>query len=133
MRLPFPLRIISRNAQVVSTTYAYPLQAVKLLNCLINRIRLLLLHEVELFTLEVIPPFSSVPEWDSDVGDDGELVYIKLTKSDDLPLDPSAPLLENCEAFKLRNNFKRSSVRRSTKGRSYTYIHWSDFNFYLQI
>ncbi|CAG9134949.1 unnamed protein product [Plutella xylostella] len=59
---------------------------------------------------------SSVPEWDSDIGEDGELVYIKLKKDDTNPAEATAPLLENCEAFKLRNNFKRSSARHSTKG-----------------
>ncbi|KAM3964976.1 inturned planar cell polarity protein [Aphomia sociella] len=60
---------------------------------------------------------SSVPEWDSDVGEDGELVYIKIKVNNDPLEDTQAPLLENCETFKLRNNFKRSSTRRSTKGR----------------
>ncbi|XP_059057559.1 protein inturned isoform X2 [Achroia grisella] len=59
---------------------------------------------------------SSVPEWDSDVCEDGELVYIK-TKLNNTAEETNAPLLENCEAFKLRNNFRRSSTRRSTKGR----------------
>ncbi|KAL4716107.1 hypothetical protein ACJJTC_013884 [Scirpophaga incertulas] len=59
---------------------------------------------------------SSVPEWDSDVGDDGELFFIK-TKSIICDNEYTTPLLENCETFKLRNNFKRSSIRRSTKGR----------------
>ncbi|XP_026496320.1 protein inturned isoform X1 [Vanessa tameamea] len=60
---------------------------------------------------------SSVPDWDSDIGEDGELVYVKI-KSITKPVDESkAPLLENCEAFKLRSDFKRSSTRRSTKGR----------------
>ncbi|XP_053604737.1 protein inturned [Plodia interpunctella] len=60
---------------------------------------------------------SSVPEWDSDVGEDGELVYIRIKVSNDSAADSKVPLLENCEAFKLRNNFKRSSTRRSAKGR----------------
>ncbi|XP_052755240.1 protein inturned isoform X2 [Galleria mellonella] len=60
---------------------------------------------------------SSVPEWDSDVGDDGELVYIKIKYNNNAIEDTNTPLLENCETFKLRNNFKRSSTRRSTKGR----------------
>nr|XP_021181739.2 protein inturned [Helicoverpa armigera] len=59
---------------------------------------------------------SSVPEWDSDVGEDGELVYIK-TRINSETADSKTPLLESCETFKLRNNFKRSSTRRSTKGR----------------
>ncbi|KAJ8723237.1 hypothetical protein PYW08_003149 [Mythimna loreyi] len=59
---------------------------------------------------------SSVPEWDSDVGEDGELVFIKTKSNNETP-DIKTPLLENCETFKLRNNFKRSSTRRSTKGR----------------
>ncbi|XP_060801424.1 protein inturned isoform X2 [Amyelois transitella] len=59
----------------------------------------------------------SVPEWDSDVGEDGELVYIKIKENNDASEDATAPLLEKCEAFNLRNNFKRSSTRRSTKGR----------------
>ncbi|KAL0830697.1 hypothetical protein ABMA28_002831 [Loxostege sticticalis] len=60
---------------------------------------------------------SSVPEWDSDVGEDGELFYVKLKSNDEAAHDKQSPLLENCETFKLRNNFKRSSTRRSTKGR----------------
>ncbi|XP_063826822.1 protein inturned [Ostrinia nubilalis] len=60
---------------------------------------------------------SSVPEWDSDVGEDGELFYIKIKPNDEAGNDAKSPLLENCETFKLRNNFKRSSTRRSTKGR----------------
>ncbi|XP_047990843.1 protein inturned [Leguminivora glycinivorella] len=60
---------------------------------------------------------SSVPEWDSDVGEDGELVYIKVKACNDAVDDSKAPLLENCEAFKRRNSFKRTSTRRSTKGR----------------
>ncbi|CAH0752443.1 unnamed protein product [Diatraea saccharalis] len=59
---------------------------------------------------------SSVPEWDSDVCEDGELVYIK-TKVIETDNAFKSALLENCEKFKLRNNFKRSSTRRSTKGR----------------
>ncbi|XP_063381491.1 protein inturned [Cydia fagiglandana] len=59
---------------------------------------------------------SSVPEWDSDVGEDGELVYIKVKSCNDVD-NSTAPLLENCEAFKRKNNFKRTSTRRSTKGR----------------
>ncbi|XP_045535893.1 protein inturned [Papilio machaon] len=58
---------------------------------------------------------SSVPEWDSDVGEDGELVFIKVKNNANDELN--APLLENCETFKLRSDFKRSSTRRSTKGR----------------
>ncbi|KOB71620.1 PDZ domain-containing protein [Operophtera brumata] len=50
---------------------------------------------------------SSVPEWDSDVGDDGELVYIKVKSPEENTENTIAPLLENCETFKLRNNFKR--------------------------
>ncbi|XP_049872416.1 protein inturned [Pectinophora gossypiella] len=60
---------------------------------------------------------SSVPEWDSDVGEDGELMYIKVKQNANVTDSTKTPLLENCEAFKLRNNFKRSSTRRSTKGR----------------
>ncbi|KAJ2951184.1 hypothetical protein O0L34_g5577 [Tuta absoluta] len=60
---------------------------------------------------------SSVPEWDSDVGEDGELVYLKLKKDASIEETQKPPLLENCENFKLRNNFKRTSTRRSTKGR----------------
>ncbi|KAJ0183376.1 hypothetical protein K1T71_001352 [Dendrolimus kikuchii] len=60
---------------------------------------------------------SSVPEWDSDVGEDGELIYIKSKAPQEASNDNKAPLLENCETFKLRNNFKRSSTRRSTRGR----------------
>lgn len=60
---------------------------------------------------------SSVPEWDSDVGEDGELVYIKIKNDNETTDFTKTPLLENCETFKLRNNFKRSSTRRSTKGR----------------
>ncbi|CAD0201699.1 unnamed protein product [Chrysodeixis includens] len=60
---------------------------------------------------------SSVPEWDSDVSEDGELVYIKTKINNDTIDETKAPLLESCETFKLRNNFKRSSTRRSTKGR----------------
>lgn len=60
--------------------------------------------------------FSSVPEWDSDVGEDGELVYIKIKNDNEMTDFTKTPLLENCETFKLRNNFKRSSTRRSTKG-----------------
>lgn len=60
--------------------------------------------------------FSSVPEWDSDVGEDGELVYIKIKNDNETTDFTKTPLLENCETFKLRNNFKRSSTRRSTKG-----------------
>ncbi|KAI5646108.1 protein inturned [Phthorimaea operculella] len=60
---------------------------------------------------------SSVPEWDSDVGEDGELVYLKIKKDSSVEDAQKPPLLENCEAFKLRNNFKRTSTRRSTKGR----------------
>ncbi|KAG6447433.1 hypothetical protein O3G_MSEX004969 [Manduca sexta] len=59
---------------------------------------------------------SSVPEWDSDVGEDGELVYIKL-KPVEVHEENKTPLLENCETFRPRSNFKRSSTRRSTKGR----------------
>ncbi|XP_041980021.1 protein inturned [Aricia agestis] len=59
---------------------------------------------------------SSVPEWDSDVGEDGELVHIKLKVAESKD-DSKVPLLENCETFKLRSNFKRSSTRRSNKGR----------------
>ncbi|RVE48839.1 hypothetical protein evm_006489 [Chilo suppressalis] len=59
---------------------------------------------------------SSVPDWDSDVGEDGELLYIK-TKINEANNALKSPLLEKCEKFTLRNNFKRSSTRRSTKGR----------------
>lgn len=62
--------------------------------------------------------FSSVPDWDSDVGEDGELVYIKVKPPSFSVVDDKAPLLENCETFQLRNNFKRSSTRRSTKGKT---------------
>lgn len=68
---------------------------------------------------------SSVPEWDSDVCEDGELVYIK-TKAADATTSKiksaKTPLLENCEAFKLRNDFKRSSTRRSSKGNHYIIV-----------
>ncbi|XP_050348827.1 protein inturned isoform X2 [Nymphalis io] len=60
---------------------------------------------------------SSVPDWDSDIGEDGELVYVKIKSITKPADDAKAPLLENCEAFKLRSDFKRSSTRRSTKGR----------------
>ncbi|XP_075975543.1 inturned planar cell polarity protein [Anticarsia gemmatalis] len=60
---------------------------------------------------------SSVPEWDSDVGEDGELVYIKSKTANEAVDQNKTPLLESCETFKLRNNFKRTSTRRSTKGR----------------
>lgn len=60
---------------------------------------------------------SSVPEWDSDVEEDGELVYIKIRTPAEKTDSGKAPLLENCESFKLRNDFKRTSTRRSTKGR----------------
>ncbi|XP_039755046.1 protein inturned [Pararge aegeria] len=60
---------------------------------------------------------SSVPEWDSDIGEDGELVYIKTKTHSEIKNDTKAPLLESCETFKLRSDFKRSSTRRSTKGR----------------
>ncbi|XP_026733702.1 protein inturned [Trichoplusia ni] len=60
---------------------------------------------------------SSVPEWDSDVSEDGELVYIKTKINNETTDETKPPLLESCETFKLRNNFKRSSTRRSTKGR----------------
>ncbi|XP_072932824.1 protein inturned isoform X2 [Epargyreus clarus] len=58
-----------------------------------------------------------VPEWDSDVGEDGELVFIKVKTVNEGTDDSKAPLLENCETFKLRSDFKRSSTRRSTRGR----------------
>lgn len=57
--------------------------------------------------------YSSVPEWDSDVGEDGELVFIKTKTNSEIT---ETPLLESCEIFKLRSDFKRSSTRRSTKG-----------------
>lgn len=59
-----------------------------------------------------------MPDWDSDVGEDGELVYIKIKTNNDEVTDTKSPLLENCETFKLRNNFKRSSTRRSTRGKN---------------
>lgn len=58
---------------------------------------------------------SSVPEWDSDVGEDGELVFIKAKLANDPINTTQTPLLEGCETFKLRNNFKRTSTRRSAK------------------
>lgn len=48
------------------------------------------------------------------MGDDGELVYIKTKPSAE---PKNGALLDNCETFKLRNNFKRTSTRRSTKGK----------------
>lgn len=60
--------------------------------------------------------YSSVPEWDSDVGEDGELFFMKLKANNENVDDSKTPLLENCETFKLRSNFKRTSTRRSTKG-----------------
>ncbi|CAG4935912.1 unnamed protein product [Parnassius apollo] len=59
---------------------------------------------------------SSVPEWDSDIGEDGELVFIKVKHTNESN-DINTPLLENCETFKLRSDFKRASTRRSTRGR----------------
>lgn len=59
---------------------------------------------------------SSVPEWDSDVEENGELVFIRIKRRKEKCNENKAPLLENCETFKLRNNFKRTSTRRSTKG-----------------
>ncbi|OWR44730.1 PDZ domain-containing protein 6 [Danaus plexippus plexippus] len=56
---------------------------------------------------------SSVPDWDSDIAEDGELIYIKSKSNDDNLESSKAPLLENCETFKLRSDFKRSSTRRS--------------------
>ncbi|CAK1555191.1 unnamed protein product [Leptosia nina] len=60
---------------------------------------------------------SSVPEWDSDVEEDGELTFIKVKANNVASQDAHTALLENCESFKLRTDFKRSSTRRSTKGR----------------
>lgn len=57
------------------------------------------------------------------MGEDGELVYIKLKSSIESTENAKAPLLENCETFKLRNNFKRSSTRRSTRGKN-LYLKW---------
>ncbi|CAH0719908.1 unnamed protein product, partial [Brenthis ino] len=65
---------------------------------------------------------SSVPEWDSDIGEDGELVYMKFKATNESLDDSQAPLLENCDTFKLRSDFKRSSTRRSTKGRIFKVI-----------
>lgn len=56
------------------------------------------------------------------MGEDGELVYIKIKANNEAVTDAKSPLLENCETFKLRNNFKRSSTRRSTKGKKYIAI-----------
>ncbi|CAG4930548.1 unnamed protein product [Colias eurytheme] len=60
---------------------------------------------------------SSVPEWDSDVGEDGELTFIKIKVCNEPGDITNTALLENYETFKLRTDFKRSSTRRSTKGR----------------
>ncbi|XP_022124017.2 protein inturned [Pieris rapae] len=60
---------------------------------------------------------SSVPEWDSDVAEDGELTYIKMKPGIEVSDDNQTALLDNCDTFKLRTDFKRSSTRRSTKGR----------------
>lgn len=60
---------------------------------------------------------SSVPEWDSDVEENGELVFIRIKRRKEKCNENKPPLLENCETFKLRNNFKRTSTRRSTKGK----------------
>ncbi|XP_050674593.1 protein inturned [Leptidea sinapis] len=59
---------------------------------------------------------SSVPEWDSDIGEDGELIYLLLKNTNEVT-DRSGALLENYEPFKFRTDFKRSSTRRSTRGR----------------
>ncbi|CAH2047384.1 unnamed protein product, partial [Iphiclides podalirius] len=59
---------------------------------------------------------SSVPEWDSDIAEDGELVYIKVKNNNDHD-NTNTPLLENCETFKLRSDFKRVSTRKSAKGK----------------
>lgn len=67
-----------------------------------------------------------MPEWDSDVAEDGELVYIKTVSVNENIDNSKTPLLENCETFKLRNNFKRSSTRKSTKGK---YIYYLSNNF----
>lgn len=50
------------------------------------------------------------------MGEDGELVFIKLQANNENIDDSKAPLLENCQTFKLRSDFKRTSTRRSTKG-----------------
>lgn len=63
-----------------------------------------------------------MPEWDSDVAEDGELVYIKTVSVNENIDNSKTPLLENCETFKLRNNFKRSSTRKSTKGKYFYYL-----------
>ncbi|XP_023937398.2 protein inturned [Bicyclus anynana] len=60
---------------------------------------------------------SSVPEWDSDIGEDGELVYIKTKVNNEVTDNSKTPLLESCETFKLRSDFKRTSTRRSTRGK----------------
>lgn len=69
---------------------------------------------------ECINYISYIPEWDSFVQDDGELIYIvSKTKTDNTASDGSGLLLKNNEtdvATLDRNGFTRQSVRRSSKG-----------------
>lgn len=69
---------------------------------------------------ECINYISYIPEWDSFVQNDGELIYIvSKTKTDNTASDGSGLLLKNNEtdvATLDRNGFTRQSVRRSSKG-----------------